>query len=223
MLEICSRAYEVFWNPLQVDEDRVQSLCLKEMHKLFLQRGSSYAQCGNLKIFPPQFFAKISSNQFFILYINLTKTFYSGENFRNYHTVLCYVHSVKFCENFCHWSRLYVKSIWTLNRILIFWKTSAVFTIFHQPKMISRKKWVTDILSVLWKHSVEKWKIYSHWKKNSSNQLFCNFFHKFFAKKMCGKREILSHQIFFREIKYLVTSLVKTLPSRHFCHKSVRA
>ena len=27
-------------------------------------------------------------------------------------------------------------------------------------------------------HSVEKWKIYSHWKKISSNQLFSNFFSK---------------------------------------------
>ena len=42
-------------------------------------------------------------------------------------------------------------------------------------------------------HSVEKWKIYCHWKKISSNQLFSNFFSKnvIFTKfllKICGSK-----------------------------------
>ena len=36
------------------------------------------------------------------------------------------------------------------------------------------------------------------------------------------KPEVLSHQIFFRVINYLVTSLVKPLLSRNFCQKNVR-
>ena len=82
-------------------------------------------------------------------------------------------------------------------------------------------------------HSVEKRDIFSHCKKNSSNQLFSNQFSKIiaftkFLRKRCestvycGKtRNSLSPKVFFRQISSLVTSLVKTLISRNFCQKSV--
>ena len=71
-------------------------------------------------------------------------------------------------------------------------------------------------------HSVEKLGIYSHPKIfREINSLVKTLI----SRKFCQRnvQEILSRQIFFREINYLVTSLVKTLLSRNFCPKSMRA
>ena len=83
-------------------------------------------------------------------------------------------------------------------------------------------------------HSVEKWKIWYHWKNISSNQLISTLLPRNFSQKCVRENSHNFHTTvwknekfgitkkIFRQINSLVISLVKTLLSRNFWPKIVR-
>ena len=82
------------------------------------------------------------------------------------------------------------------------WSWQIIIVVAHLPNDVIDHFEICKILETFYHlfyklvhHSVEKWKIYSHWRKISSNQLFSNFFSKTvtftkFLSKKC-EREFL--------------------------------
>ena len=91
--------------------------------------------------------------------------------------------------------------------------------------IVTRGGWHLAKIS-LPQHSVEKWKIYSHRKKDfrEINYLIISLVKPVLSRNFCQNSEwhSVENEKIFRQINSLVISLAKTLLSRNFCQKSVR-